>query len=274
MIMANGIRFAVFSSPPVAGATPIIGINGGMLFGHDMLWPALAPLAGRRQIILYDQRGRGDTEPPASIADTSIEDDVADVAALRRALGVRRWDVVGHSWGGGIAALVAGTDPAGVRRLVTIDAVGPTSDWMPVLRQRALARLEGDARERLAAIDERTLTQPDPETHWRQASAIYPAWFADPALARRFTLPHAASPTGAAVLARLRREGYDWRTRLGAVRAPTLVMHGEVDALPSSVAAELVSAIPGARSVLLPDAGHMPFWEAPELLFAHIDAFL
>ena len=34
-------------------------MNGGMLYDHSMLWPALSPLAERRQVILYDQRGRG-----------------------------------------------------------------------------------------------------------------------------------------------------------------------------------------------------------------------
>ena len=44
--------------------------------------------------------------------------------------------------------------------------------------------------------------------------------------------PPRESETGAAVLARLRREGYDWRERVRALSTPTLVIHGEQDPLP------------------------------------------
>jgi proline iminopeptidase len=103
---------------------------------------------------------------------------------------------------------------------------------------------------------------------------VYPAWFADPSFATYFTPPEAASPTGAAVLARLRGEGYDWREQLRALSTPTLVLHGERDALTVAVAIELNSLLPRARLTLIPDAGHMPFWEAPERLFHVIDDFL
>jgi proline iminopeptidase len=268
------VDFAVFSSPPVPGADPIVAINGGMLFGHDMLWPALAPLATRRQIVLYDQRGRGASSPPVDPDSATIEDDAADVGALRRALGIRRWSVVGHSWGGGIAMLAADLDRAGTARLVTIDGVGATSEWMPILRANALQRLNDSSRIHLERIAESALTVPDPTVHWAQARAMYPAWFVDPSLASRFTLPQTHSPTGAAVLARLRRERYDWRSRLRSIDAPTLVIHGDADPLPISVAEELASTIPTATLRRISGSGHMPFWEAPEQLFPVIEAFL
>lgn len=253
---------------------PLLCINGGMLYDHSMLWPALSPLAQRRQVVLYDQRGRGRSESPADLANVSIDDDAADVGALRRALGIRRWDILGHSWGGGIALLGASADSGGTRRLVTVDAVGPTSDWMAPLRAATLARLEGAEREALERIDERALATPDPEIHGAHARAIYPAWFADRELARFFTAAPGTSATGAAVLARLRREGYDWRPRLRALSVPTLVLHGEQDALPVAASAELMAVLPDARRVLLPSSGHMPFWEAPERFFSLVDSFL
>jgi proline iminopeptidase len=53
-----------------------------------------------------------------------------------------------------------------------------------------------------------------------------------------------------------------------------LVLHGERDALPSAVALELSALLPRARHILLPNAGHMPFWEAPDPFFHAVDAFL
>ena len=273
-VRARGIDFAVFTSPPAGDAPPIVCINGGMVYDHSMLWPALSPLAARRQVILYDQRGRGASSASNDPSTASIEDDGDDVVALRRALGVRRWDVLGHSWGGGIAMLAASVDPAGVRRLVLVDSVGPTSDWILPLRHAVMARLTGAQRDAVASIPEEALFTPDPALHSRYARAVYPAWFADQELSSRFTPPAALSETGSVVLARLRREGYDWRPRLRALSSPTFVVHGEEDVLSPAVSLDLSYNLSNARRCVIPSSGHMPFWEAPDRFFSLTESFL
>ncbi len=273
-VRARGLAFAVFTSPPVEGPPPLLCVNGGLIVDHAMLWPALSPLAQGRQLILYDQRGRGESEAPADPSAARIEDDAADVPALRRALGIRQWDVLGHSWGGGIAMLAAAQDPAGVRRLVLADSVGPTSAWMAPLRAEALSRSNDADRAVLAGITDAMLGEPDPDVHLAHLRASYEAWFVDRAFASTFPMPKAASPTGTAALARLRRDGYDWRDRVRAIAAPTLVLHGDGDALSPAVADEVAATIPRARKVLLPHSGHFPFWEAPAEFFAAISEFL
>ena len=273
-VRARGLDFAVWTSPPVPTATPLLLVNGGLLYDHALLWPALSPLAAARQVILYDQSGRGATQAPADPFAARIEDDADDIPALRRSLGIRQWDILGHSWGGGIAMLAAARDPVGTRRLVTANAVGPTSSWMPSLHANAMARVSGSARNTLARLYPSALEQPDAATHGAYSRASYAAYFADVEFAVRFAPPQAESATGAAVAARLRREGYDWREQLRALSTPALVVHGEGDALPAIVAVELSQLLQRARLVLIPNAGHMPFWEAPQRFFSEIDAFL
>jgi len=272
-VRARGLDFAVWTSPPVGRDAPVLLVNGGLIYDHALLWPSLSPLAAKRQVILYDQRGRGETPAPPHPEDARITDDADDIGALRRALGIRQWNLVAHSYGGLIAMLGAVGDPAGTRCLVTIDSVGPTSAWMPELQVNAVARASAEDR----AILERTyplLGNPDPEIHSAQSRAAYPSWFADPAFGSYFTPPASTSVTGATIAAHLRREGYDFRETLRALSAPTLVLHGERDALPAAVALELSDLLPHARHVLLPDAGHMPFWEAPERFFTLVGDFL
>ena len=275
-VRARGLTFAVFTSPPPPGADgpPLVCINGGMLYDHSMLWPALSPLAASRQVILYDQRGRGASAAPVDPKAATIDDDALDVGAIRRALGIRRWDMLGHSWGGGIAMLASANDVAGVRRLVLVDSVGPTSDWMAPLRAAVLDRLHGTEREAVARITEEMLGEPDPILHSDYSRAVYPAWFADAEMASRFTPPNAISETGAAVLARLRDAGYDWRPRLRALSVEALVLHGEQDPLPRTVLPDTPYILPNARHVVVPSSGHMPFWEAPERFFSLVESFL
>ena len=273
-VRVRGLDFAVWSSAPVPDAPPLLLVNGGMLYDHSLLWPALSPLAADRQVILYDQRGRGASQAPPDPLAARIEDDAADVGALRRALGIRRWDVLGHSWGGGIAMLGAVQDQSGVRRLVTVNSVGPTSAWMPLLHAEALARVGPEDRAVLERLGGAPQHEPDPDVHGAYSRASYAAWFADPDMGAHFAPPHAASVTGAAIAAHLRRAGYDWRGQLRALSVPTLVLHGERDALPASVALELSELLPRARHALLPNAGHMPFWEAPTRFFEAAGSFL
>jgi proline iminopeptidase len=274
MVTVRGLDLAVFTTPPVPGVTPLVCINGGLLFSHAILWPALAPLAAKRQLIFYDQRGRGESAVPPGPRAARIEHDAGDVGALREALGLSRWDVLGHSWGGGVAMLATEGDRAGVRRLVLVDAVGVTSEWIAGLVPAALSRLDAAERAVLERIEPAALEAPDPQVHSAYSRAMYPAWFADRDLAKLFSPPRSTSVTGAAVGARLRREGYDWRPLLRGLPVPTIVIHGEADLLPVSLARETAGVIGNARLLFLAGAGHMPFWEAPEHFFGAVDAFL
>ena len=276
-VRARGLDFAVFESPPVGDAPPLLCINGGLLFDHRLLWPALSPLAAHRKLVFFDQRGRGASQAPPGVRAARLEHDAGDVAAIRRELGIESWDVLGHSWGGGIAMLATALDQEATRRLVLVDAVGPTSDWIARLLPDALRRLEPLGPERHAALArfrEDDLTSEDPGLQWEYSNALYPAWFGEPDLTALLSPPRAHSPTGAVIAARLRREGYDWRALLRALRVPTLVIHGEEDLLPTDVARAIVATLPDARLELVAGAGHMPFWEAPDRFFALVERFL
>jgi proline iminopeptidase len=273
-VSARGLEFAVFTSAPVEGALPLLCINGGLHFGHDVLWPALSPLSEKRQLVFFDQRGRGKSQSPPGARKARIEHDAGDAAAIRAAMGVERWDVLGHSWGGGIAMLTAAQDAGGVERLVLVDAVGPTSEWLSRLHSAALERLEGAQRETLGALDPAALHDDDIAKHAAYTSALYPAWFSDRDFGAVFSSPRAASPTGAAVAARLRREGYDWSEPIRSITAPTLILHGEDDILGLDVPRQLNAMIAGSAVRLIPHAGHMPFWEAPQEFFSAVEGFL
>ena len=93
-------------------------------------------------------------------------------------------------------------------------------------------------------------------------------------LARFIVPPSVTTDTGAVILARLRRDGYDWRTRLRALSVPTLVIYGEDNALQVAVSAALAALLPRAQGRSVPGSGHMPFWEAPEVFLTVVDSFL
>jgi proline iminopeptidase len=231
-------------------------------------------LAEHRQLIFYDQRGRGATPAPPGLRAARIEHDALDVPALREALGIDAWDVLGHSWGGGIAALATAADHAAVTSLTMVNAVGPHGAWLNGLHDRGIARLPEPERSALAAMDAARLVEPDPEFHLAYHRVFYPAWFADLSLARMLTPPHSISLTGAHVTARLRREGYDWTETLRGLAVPTLILHGTEDLIPTAMADATAALLTHATRIDVPDAGHLPFFEAPDATFGALIAHL
>ncbi len=88
---------------------PGAGCNPKMRRFHD-------PDAYR--IILFDQRGSGQSTPHADLIDNTTWDLVADIEKLRMHLGISQWQVFGGSWGSTLALAYAETHPAQVSELV------------------------------------------------------------------------------------------------------------------------------------------------------------
>jgi pimeloyl-ACP methyl ester carboxylesterase len=80
-------------------------------------------------VITFDQQGHGRT--PDTARAMSYEQFGDDAAALLRALGVERADVMGYSQGGGVALQVALRHPALVNKLVTLSATYRRDGWYP-----------------------------------------------------------------------------------------------------------------------------------------------
>ena len=117
-IDANGIRFHYLT----AGEGPLVVLLHGfpqLSYEYRHLVPALAR-AGYRAVA-PDMRGFGDTTRPARIADYALQTLGEDVAALIGALGESKAHVLGHEWGGIVAAEAALSYPDKIDRLILVN---------------------------------------------------------------------------------------------------------------------------------------------------------
>lgn len=95
----HALAWFAFGDPSPGGA-PLVLLNGGPGDDHRYLRPVAERLAAGRACVLYDQRGCGASRLDRLDGDTlHIDRFVADLDALREALGVARIDLFGHSWG-------------------------------------------------------------------------------------------------------------------------------------------------------------------------------
>ena len=130
MVPVEGGRIFVRVNGDLAGPRPpLVLIHGGPGGTHGALLEALA-LAEERAVILYDQLGSGQSDRPAGRAWWRVDRFVAELDAIRRALGIVRWHVLGHSWGGTVALGYGAGRPAGLASLVLASPLISTRSWI------------------------------------------------------------------------------------------------------------------------------------------------
>ena len=123
-----------------SGGLPVLFVHG--LGGSHTVWTAqLDHLRKTRRAAAMDLRGNGESAPPAN-GDYSIPAMASDVAAVADALGLQRFVLVGHSWGGPIAACYAAQHPERVAGILFCDPAGDLSKIPSPQREAFLKQMD------------------------------------------------------------------------------------------------------------------------------------
>jgi proline iminopeptidase len=276
---------ALFYRMVGAGPEVLVMIHGGPGMDMGYMVPDFRPLAERHRLLFYDQRGGGRSELlPDDPTLYTMARHVADLEALRRQFGLERMTLVAHSFGPAIAASYAMTHPERVARMIFIGPVSPhAGDLWTRYGASIDSRLTPDERVELAKLEAAMVRGADPvqacRAYW--AIAVKPR-VARPELASRVTgdfcgagaeairsgmgvaAPHTQASLGE----------WDFRPGLAAVAAPTLIIHGEADAIPMDLVEAWTAAMPDAKLVKISGASHFPYVERPDLVWPVIERFL
>lgn len=241
-----------------------------VFFSHGLLWstrmfdPQVAALRGRYRCVAWDHRGQGrsDDDPGRAV---SIEEVTADAIALLEARGGGPVHLVGLSMGGFVAMRIAARRPELVRSLVLLETSAEAEPDENVPRYRLLAFLA-------KWVGLRPVARPVMKIMFSRSFLTDPARSADVAQWRRQLLANRRSIVKA-VSGVIERAPV--ASELSGVRAPTLVVVGEEDVATVPAKAErIAAAIPGARLVRIPRAGHTSTIEEPAAVTGALSAFL
>jgi pimeloyl-ACP methyl ester carboxylesterase len=253
-VEAAGVRLHIRDTGPRDGAAVLL-IHG---FGSSLhTWDAWVPLLDDRfRVVSLDLPGFGLTGPDPT-GDYSDERSVAVLAALMDRLGLGEAAVVGSSMGGRIAWRFAAAEPARVTKLVLMAPDGFASP----------GRGYGDAPEQLPWMM-RLLpySAPKPLLRMTMRNAYAVRGALTDAVVDRYHAMLLAPGVRRAILSRvLQTRLVPPEPILATIRVPVLLLWGELDgAVPASHATDYESALPDARTVILPGIGHVPMEEAPE----------
>jgi len=237
-----------------AGAgRPVVFVHAGL--ADSGMWDGqFAPFAASCRAIRYDMRGFGQSVPVKGKYSHA-----EDLAGLLKFLGVRRTALVGCSQGGSVildyalvnpasasALVLVSTSPVGLEldmpaspQFADLQAVLLTNDWTAFLELSAKIWFDGAGR---------MPDQVDPQARKRLVGMYLrrlQLTRADPGQEKPPLDPPAAD-------------------RLGELSPPTLVVTGDRDLeFVHAAAAYMASGIPGAQTVVVPDAAHMLNMEHP-----------
>jgi proline iminopeptidase len=260
------------------GALPLFVLHGGPGLDHTMFGSYLDALGDVVRLLLVDERGTGRSEPSAPETWT-LERQAADVEALAATLGLKRYAVLGHSFGAFLALQHAVDFPG--RAVATIVSSGiPDARFLERV-EHELATFEPiELREQVQSSWAREAEARTQEDVAALLSDQLPFHFADPRDARigEMVAGMADARYGPDVLRAAAKGGYGAiavEDRLRDISHPVLVLVGRHDRICSVAAAQAIAdGVPDARLVILEHSGHMTFVEENEAYLAAVRAFL
>jgi proline iminopeptidase len=268
------------------GPDTIIAIHGGPGVDLESIAADFAPLEARHVVVYYDQRGTGRSELPVDTTRLVVARQIADLDEVRTRLGLGRVTLVAHSYGPLLAASYALVHPTAVRRMVFFGPVPPRrGDFWQRFAINVRPRLDSVDAARMADASRRLA---DPSSDARQACrdlwavALKPR-LADPARTQQLIRSDlcASDPRGIryglGTTNRVVMASYgDWdlRARLRGLDIPTLVVHGEQEAIPMDLVEEWIQALPRAELLKVPGAAHFTYVEQPGLVWPAVERFL
>jgi pimeloyl-ACP methyl ester carboxylesterase len=285
--LPTGVTLNVQQGGP-EGADAILFLHG--FPESHRTWRAVAPaLASDFRVVAPDQRGFAGSDKPEGVEAYRTERIVEDLIALADALGLERFTLVGHDWGGAVAWLAALRHPHRIGRLVIVNAPHPlifqksliddpaqraASQYMNAFRNPAME--QGIAAMGWESFYAKTfgshadLSRVPPE----EKAAYLANWSAPGALTAMLNWYRASEIIVPQIGEEVAAPAWT-QAPFPALKMPVLVIWalGDKALLPAQLEG-LDALIDDLRLVTIPDAGHFVPWEQPETVIAAIRDFM
>ena len=257
-ITANGISINYTLDGPTGA--PVVTLSHSLATTLAMWEPQLAALTARYRVLNYDTRGHGGTDAPRGAY--TLDQLADDAKALLAALGIQRTHWVGLSMGGMIGQTLALKAPQLFTSLVLCDTSSRISPEAKPLWDERIHTAETKGMDPLV---EGTLSR----------------WFTAPFKEKGGQVVETvrgmikSTPPAGYIGCCQAISGLNLTDRIGAIRAPTMIIVGEDDqGTPVSASKVMNEQIKGSELVILKSAAHLSNMEQPEAFTRALTGFL
>jgi len=254
---------------------PAFVIHGGPGSEHSDLKASFAPLSDRLQLVYFDHRGQGRSER-GDIAKYVLDENVEDMEALRKHLGLGPIVSIGTSYGGMVAMAHAARYPNSVSYLVlvvTASHAGFNARAREIVAERGTPEQRAICEELWAG---RLDTVEKLRHYYEVMGPLYSRRY-DPVAAKlgRARTIHSPEALNRAFAPGGFLRSFDLRPELAAITAPTLILCGRHDWIcPPEFSQEIHRLIPGSDLRIFEESSHSIRNDEPEKLRDAIAGFL
>lgn len=265
------IHYVHVPAGPQADLPPLVFVHGASANLNDQMLPLRKLFEGRAEMLFFDRPGHGWSRRGTGNEDPSGQ--AATLAALMDHLGMPGAIVVGHSFGGAVAAAFGVEHSSRVRGLVFLSPAthpwpGAATSWYYPLARTSVA----------GWLFTRALTLP---VGFARLKGVTACVFAPNPVPENYTSSTATSlvlrpsafRANAIDVAGLHAYVAKASRRYGEIAAPSVVITGDRDTVVYEEIHSLGLArdIAGAELVWVRNLGHKPDWVAPELVAAAVE---
>jgi proline iminopeptidase len=199
-----------------------------------------------------------------------------DIESLRKHLKIKKWIVLGHSFGGMLASYYATVYPNSIDKLILSSSGGIDLSLLngPNLINSNLSKIEQDSLEYWNdKIDKGDTSH---ATRLGRGRALAPAYVYDrkfiPIIAERLTQGNSTINT--LVWNDFRKIKFDCKDKLKFFKQPVLIIQGKQDVISKEIAETAHKAFTNSKVILLDNCKHYGWLDAEEKYFSSIDVFL
>jgi proline iminopeptidase len=264
----------------MGNGTPIVIVHGGPGLDHTYFLPQFNTLAKEHRLIFYDQRASGRSTSLVDTNSMTMDNFVEDLEGIRKAFGIQKLNLLGHSWGGLVAMFYALKYPENLNSLVLVNST-PASVALRNASFGAMAQRTStsDSIVQSALVRTEGFRMRDPATMAKFFRLLFRGSFYNPSLADSLTLTFDSSyATKSKLIQYLSRDSaltsYDLFPRLKTIHCPTLIVGSDHDMVTPEANELLHESIPGSTLVVLKHCGHFPYVEEPGQFFGALGSFL
>lgn len=274
----------------IGEGVPLVLVSGGPGTSHHYFHPHFFKASKFSRVIYYDLRGVGLSERIPGKEGYNIMQAVDDLDKLRAKLGIRRWVVLGLSFGGVITQVYSLKYSENLLGMVLVASALPMSidiglgsrqyDYQSQEERNRIEEIFSINGKRTLPVHSETV---DPEL---QKKMLFNAFMngdwkrrhlkkwtvTDMAMYARYEFVHDKNYYRTMIEDYF---NYDLKGAFNDCPIPTLIIDGEWDLAYSSEKHELMKVqFPNARSVFVKGAGHIPYEDNPSVFFETLKAFL
>jgi proline iminopeptidase len=252
-------------------------IHGGPGSDHTGFKPAMSPLADHMQLIYFDHRGQGrsgQADPAADPARFTLDENVEDMEALRRHLGLGPIVSIGTSYGGMVAMAHAARYPDAVSRLILV-VTAAHGGFIPRAMQLVRERGTPEQQAVCETLWAGGFASAEALGHYYQVMGPLYSRSYDPATAEQTRMRgiHSPVPLNRAFGPHGFLRNFDLRAELPRITAPTLILAGRHDWIcPPEFSEEIQRLIPGSTLRVFEHSSHSIRADEPEAMLAAMRA--